>query len=272
MHHHQNTIGIRLHLFLGTNDLRQPWEVFLCNAPTEIARGPSQKVQRINNNGLIDYVDFGAKGNLFLHNIGVCNEPQPAVLATLLLNRQAIFFDTRERLEQDKLNTYRECLKRLAAAIIGGIIHFDQALISRLRNEPWCLGFIYNEDLSGAQVFRITRPVEIFLIDDPVTASYFHPLCPPAGRDLNDLYEKFGSRWLEDCVQKKYTYRGIFIVSGHLFTLNFSKGAIRSKIQSRHFLETQIWWLAGNDNSYPLYCLIAHSLENSPVPMHATSF
>ena len=192
--------------FLGSNDLKKPSEVFLKPDDSTITKTPFGRVVEIDTSGLIDYVDFGRKGNAFLRNVRVEGELSGDVLATLLLDRQATYFANGKRSENDKVTAYLECLDRLqdkANRITSS------SLRERLQNEPWCLGFKYNDDNNSQQVFRIDVPRNIYLIDDPKLAAIFRPWCSPIQPKLDTLYFKFGSRWLRDSVQTKRFVTGI---------------------------------------------------------------
>jgi hypothetical protein len=160
---------------------------------------------------LIDFVDFERDGNSFLRTIGVSEKPSASILAKLLLDRQASFFENRKRREGDKTRVYLECLKRLASDVNSPYTISDYALLERLRNEPWCLGFTYTDDNDSEKTFQIAVPREIYLIDDPTNASYFRPLSPPVSPKLEELYKMFGSRWLRDCIKTKFIFKGIII-------------------------------------------------------------
>lgn len=191
-------------------ELRKPKEVFLYDTQVSTSRTTAEDIEKVDTSGLIDYVDFGPKANNFLKNIGVKNEPDAASLAELLLNRQANFFKNKQRSKNDLIRTYLECLERLASAIEKYDNIRDEKLIKRLQSEPWCVGFVYNDDKKNQQqTYQIALPKDIYLIDDCNIASYFRPLCPPIQGKLNQLYKRFGSKWLRDCIEINYVFQGI---------------------------------------------------------------
>jgi hypothetical protein len=217
-------IDIQINL-LGSNDLKKPYEVFLKPCKFTTTRAPSEEVVEIDTSGLIDYVDFGLTGNLFLISIGVLREASGTVLATLLVDRQATFFANSKRSDSDKVRAYLECLSRLQ----DKVDHIDDlSLIERLHNEPWCLGFMYNDD-NSEQIFRIDVPTNIYLVDDPNLAAIFRPWCSPIRPKLDNLYLKFGSRWLRDSVQTESFVRGIII-----FLEKISKDSLLMYISQYH--------------------------------------
>jgi hypothetical protein len=168
----------------------------------------------LDTRGLIDYVDYGTEGNSFLLGMGVASYPSAENLATLLLERQAKYLSASKENVSDvitkKLAVYVTCLKQLSAASMVTRQFDVEPLRSRLRNEPWCLGYqtIDRADRSQERTFRIVRPCDIYLDDDHQCALDLRPLCAPDEPELTKFYERFGARWLSECVQRTLIHRG----------------------------------------------------------------
>ena len=162
--------------------------------------------------GLIDYVDFGSDGNSFLLGIGVLHHPSASVLAELLLDRQQSYFSNihSDHLQQ-KLRAYTSCLKQLSIASQTSDELQTVNLSKRLRKEAWCLGYQIVERRSHAEkqrTFRIVSPDQIYLDDDHQCAIDLRPLLPPDEPELTKLYEKFGAKWLSECVKRNLVHKG----------------------------------------------------------------
>ena len=164
---------------------------------------------QIDTSGLIDYVDFGTDANSFLLDIGVCPAPSASVLAELLLDRQASFFQNSGSQDQTKIRVYLHCLMMLATLIRKAVPTLTLALQWRLRDEPWCLACQYQPKNKNTNTYLIVNPREIYLVDDVNFANDFQPLCPPNTQpSLNTLYETFGSKWLSKCVRSELANLG----------------------------------------------------------------
>lgn len=196
-------------IFLGTTDLMKPSQVFVRqNDPTlspqlsDHGSNSRGSMNQFDTSGLIDYVDFGPDANSFLLDIGVCPAPSASMLAELLLDRQANFFQNSGSQDQTKIRVYLHCLTMLATQIDKNVPILTRPLERRLRNEPWCLGCQYRPKNTNTNTYQIVNPKEIYLVDDVNFANDFQPLCPPDNqRSLSVLYEKFGSQWLSKCVR-----------------------------------------------------------------------
>ena len=168
----------------------------------------------LDTRGLIDYVDYGSEGNSFLLGMGVASYPSAENLAALLLERQAKYLSASKENASEvitkKLAVYVTCLKQLSAASTVTRQFDVEPLRSRLRNEPWCLGYqtIDRADRSQERTFRIVRPCDIYLDDDHQCALDLRPLCAPDEPELTKFYERFGARWLSECVQRTLVHRG----------------------------------------------------------------
>ncbi|UJR22115.1 hypothetical protein I4U23_025179 [Adineta vaga] len=165
-----------------------------------------------DKSGLIDYVDYGSEGNSFLLGVGVLHQPSALVLAELLIDRQADYFANLNRNNPDdlkqKLLAYTSCLRQLA---IAANELQSVALLKRLKNEAWCLGYQTVERRSTNErqrMFKIVAPNEIYLDDDHQCAIDLRPLLPPDESELTKLYEKFGAQWLSECVKRTLVHKG----------------------------------------------------------------
>ena len=178
---------------------------------SEVPKSPA--FEDIDTSGLIDYVDFGSEANSFLSSVGVLPYPSIPVFAELLIDRQVSYFahplDNSDVLRH-KIDVYTECLKQLAGTVSWTPELSREPLASRMKNEPWCLGVQSSEDKNYANVpvSSIVRPSEIYLDDDPQCARIFNPVCPPNEPTLIKLYEKFGAKWLSNCVQRESICKG----------------------------------------------------------------
>ncbi|CAF1418983.1 unnamed protein product, partial [Adineta ricciae] len=165
-----------------------------------------------DKSGLIDYVDYGPEGNSFLLGVGVLHQPSAPVLAELLIDRQADYFanlnpSNPHDLKQ-KLLAYTSCLRQLAMAVND---LQSAALVKRLKNEAWCLGYQTVERRSNNEkqrMFKVVAPTEIYLDDDHQCAIDLRPLLPPDEPELTKLYEKFGAQWLSECVKRTLVHKG----------------------------------------------------------------
>ncbi|CAF4882959.1 unnamed protein product, partial [Rotaria sp. Silwood2] len=168
----------------------------------------------MTTHGLIDYIDYGHQANSFLLSIGVLSYPSAENLADLLIERQASFFaqmkDNTNDMISTKLRVYTNCLKQLAA--ISNITkHLNvEPLRSRLINKPWCLAYQIIERSNGnkERIFKIAKPIDIYLDDDHQSAIDLRPLCAPDEPELTKLYELFGSKWLSESVKRTLIHRG----------------------------------------------------------------
>ena len=172
------------------------------------SRSPSTE-NPINTSGLVDYVDFGPDANSFLLDIGVCQAPSASMLAELLVDRQASFFENSGSQDQMKVRVYLHCLTMLATLIRKTAPTFSSVLNKRLTEKPWCLGCQYQTTNQKENTFQIVSPGEIYLVDDVNFAIDFQPLCPPTTQAaLSALYENFGSKWLSKCVRSELANLG----------------------------------------------------------------
>ncbi|CAF1678292.1 unnamed protein product, partial [Rotaria magnacalcarata] len=185
--------------------LVKPSEVFIRTNVTS-SKTTIANVHNFVSRGLIDYVNFGVDANAFLNNMGVCNYPRPADLAELLIQRQATYFANINN-DKDLLNKkalfYMDCLRRLAYYVDGSNELDSEPLNTRLRTNAWCLGYQTVVDANGTNEKRlkIVKPNEIYLEDNSVYSMQLHPLLPP-NKELEKLYEHFGSQWLSKCVKE----------------------------------------------------------------------
>ncbi|CAF0847517.1 unnamed protein product [Adineta steineri] len=186
-----NVLPARIAAHISNDNLNNRLSLAQDNSTTAEVQLQNLNDNQIDTSGLVDYVHFGPDGNSFLRNIGVCDRPSASVLAKLLLDRQANFFANPEGLEK-KTRAYLKCLKDLESLVSKASDILDQTLIGRLRNEPWCLAFVYLGN-SSEQTFQIAAPKDIYLIDDYNIASCFRPLSPPVINNFNEFYKKFGS-------------------------------------------------------------------------------
>lgn len=186
------------------------------NKKTKIVTACPTEIDETDKTGLIDYVDFGPDGNSFLLGIGVLHHPSAAVLADLLIDRQANFFaDCNAEDLKRKLLAYTSCLKQLAVAAQTTNELQSANLVKRLKSHPWCLAYQTVERRSNGEkqrIFRIVSPNEIYLDDDHQCAIDLRPLLPPEEPELTKLYEKFGAKWLSECVKRNLVHRGDFSI------------------------------------------------------------
>ena len=182
--------------YTGRIELKKPMEVFICFNDSTVVRTST------DSDGLIDYVDFGNEGNKFLESIGVARQPSVPVLAQLLLDRQATYFGESGKDDMNmsvKCDVYISYLKLLAVDVskLNG-----EAILKRLRNEPWCLGYQYTDDTDGTNRYipGIADPGKVYLNNHDICAIKFKPFCVPNDPALRKLYVKFGSKWLSECV------------------------------------------------------------------------
>ena len=180
-----------------------------------VASTPILAMDDTDKTGLIDYVDFGPEGNSFLLGIGVAHHPSASVLAELLIDRQADYFasvKSHPHTLKDKLLAYTSCLRQLAGAANTTNELQSAALVKRLKNQAWCLGYQTVDRRSSGEKqrqFKIVPPNEIYLDDDHQCAIDLRPLLPPDEPELTKLYEKFGAMWLSECVKRTLVHKGI---------------------------------------------------------------
>ncbi|CAF4889071.1 unnamed protein product, partial [Rotaria sp. Silwood1] len=187
------------------------------------------KISQDNNNndtfddvaarGLIDYIDYGSEANSFLLSIGVLHYPSAENLADLLIERQQTYFnqnkDNNEELISAKVRFYINCLKQLSAVSNVTQQLYVEPLRSSLINKPWCLAYQALERSDGTkyQIFKIAKPSDIYLDDDHQSAIDLRPLCAPDEPELIKLYEKFGSKWISECVKRTLVHRGRYMIT-----------------------------------------------------------
>ena len=164
-------------------------------------------IDDVNRRGLIDYVDFGRNANRFLLGVGVLNGPTPSILAELLIDRQANYFSTETNDKvglENKVRVYIDYLKQLAvAAAYSNELH-TEPIKGRLITSVWCLGFenTVSENGQNDSTFKIVKPEEVYLDDSPLCAMAFRPILAPPEKTLFKLYERFGSKWLSECIER----------------------------------------------------------------------
>lgn len=109
-----------------------------------------------------------------------------------------------------KVRVYTNCLKQLSAASNVTQQRYVEPLRSRLLNKPWCLAYQTLERSDGTkhQIFKIAKPSDIYLDDDHQSAIDLRPLCAPDEPELIKLYEKFGAKWISECVKRTLVHRG----------------------------------------------------------------
>ncbi|CAF1578903.1 unnamed protein product, partial [Adineta ricciae] len=196
----------------NSNTLMKPSQVFIHSniTPEQTDAG---RIADMDTSGLIDYVDFGTDANAFLLNIGVASHPKPAILAKLMIDRQANYFADaagNHDMLNKKVDVYISCLKILALAAACSKDLQQEPLYTRLRTSAWCLGFRMTERANGTsiQIFKIVRPDEVYLDDNHIYSEKFRPLLSPCEGELSKLYPRFGSRWLSECVKQTKTSIG----------------------------------------------------------------
>lgn len=199
--------------FVERNTFVKPWQVFI---RSDTSAG-TNFVEGMDTSGLIDFVDYGPNANLFLSNVYVFPYPSPETLARLLLDRQAKYFSDSKNANNDvlanKLRVYTACLEQLAAfSTYTNQLNVDP-LKTRLRNEPWCLGYQVIAAKNGTEqnTFKIVKPNEIYLNDDQQFVIDLKPLCAPDVSNLNRFYAQYGSKWLSESVQRTLVHRGIYL-------------------------------------------------------------
>ncbi|CAF2972551.1 unnamed protein product [Rotaria sp. Silwood2] len=202
----------------GTSTFMKPSEVFIRSNVQKLAIESSQNFEtqtldNINTSGLIDFVDFGLKGNSFLLSVGVLHDPTSSIVAELLINRQAKYFANfteDNKILKGKIHIYIQYLKQLAVAASCTSELHQEPLQTRLKNEPWCLGFrlIELSENDTQEKPEIVRPMEIYLDDDHQCAVNYKPLCSPDDPALLKLYKTFGAKWLSDCVHRQLVHTG----------------------------------------------------------------
>ncbi|CAF1040266.1 unnamed protein product [Rotaria sordida] len=202
---------------LENNIYVKPSQVFIRSKNSTI-----DKISQDNNNtlddvaahGLIDYIDYGSEANSFLLSIGVLYYPSAENLADLLIERQQTYFnqnkDNNEELISAKVRFYTNCLKQLSAVSNVTQQLYIEPLRSRLINKPWCLAYqgLERSDGTKYQIFKIAKPSDIYLDDDHQCAIDLRPLCAPDEPELIKFYEKFGSKWISECVKRTLVHRG----------------------------------------------------------------
>ncbi|CAF4854390.1 unnamed protein product [Rotaria sp. Silwood1] len=202
----------------------KPSQVFIRSKSSTI-----NKISQDNNNndtfddvaarGLIDYIDYGSEANSFLLSIGVLHYPSAENLADLLIERQQTYFnqnkDNNEELISAKVRFYINCLKQLSAVSNVTQQLYVEPLRSSLINKPWCLAYQALERSDGTkyQIFKIAKPSDIYLDDDHQSAIDLRPLCAPDEPELIKLYEKFGSKWISECVKRTLVHRGRHMIT-----------------------------------------------------------
>ncbi|CAF4300671.1 unnamed protein product [Rotaria sp. Silwood2] len=207
----------------GSNIYLKPSQVFIRSKNSFTNETSSNNDLNITDDmtthGLIDYIDYGHQANSFLLSIGVLSYPSAENLADLLIERQASFFaqmkDNTNDMISTKLRVYTNCLKQLAA-ISNSTKHLNvEPLRSRLINKPWCLAYQIIERSEGnrERIFKIAKPIDIYLDDDHQSAIDLRPLCAPDEPELTKLYELFGSKWLSESVKRTLIHRGKFFVT-----------------------------------------------------------
>lgn len=190
--------------------LVKPTEVFIRSTVTSV---DNSEDEHIDTRGLIDFVDFGSRANSFLLGIGVRSFPTATVLATLLMDRQEAYFrDLMNNINESakKQKTYLYCLKQLAMSDSLSHELMLKPINTRLRSEPWCLGYRMKTKSNGEteSICKIVAPREVYLDDDHSLALDISPLCSPEESLLIDLYKRFGSRWLSECAQRVMIHTG----------------------------------------------------------------
>ncbi|CAF1131373.1 unnamed protein product [Adineta steineri] len=200
--HLSNIAFIPLH---GVSTLMKPSQIFIQHATSSAST-------ELDMSGLIDYVDYGSEGNSFLLTIGVRHFPPIPKLVEILLERQANYFSNlkdNETILKQKINTYINCLKRIARVSAEIPEFHNEPLERRLKTEPWCLGFqrIDSNESKTMYFYRIVKPTEIYLNDDPQCELHHRPICSNEP-ELNKLYKQFGAKWLSECVTRELVPTG----------------------------------------------------------------
>jgi hypothetical protein len=190
--------------------LVKPTEVFI-RSTTPVTSVDTAEEEHIDTRGLID---FGSQANSFLLGIGVRSFPSATVLAQLLVDRQAAYFtDSTNNISElgRKQQTYLYCLKQLATSVSFSHELMLEPIQTRLRGEPWCLGYqmVKIDNGETERICKIVTPQEVYLDDDHSLALDVNPLCSPEEPLLTDLYKRFGSRWLSECAQRVMIHTGV---------------------------------------------------------------
>ena len=192
---------------LDHGPLMKPTEVFIRSSSSTVNQSEDEE---IDTSGLIDFVHFGPRANSFLLGIGVQHFPSATVLAQLLLERQETYFrgavDNADE-SAKKQKTYLYCLKQLAMSHSLSHELMNEPMKTRLKNEPWCLGY-QMIDGKTERICKISTPRKVYLDDDHSLAVDLEPLCSPDEPLLTDFYHKFGSSWLSDCAKRVIDHTG----------------------------------------------------------------
>ena len=179
--------------------------------PTEVFIRSEES--KIDTEGLIDFVDFGADANTFLRSLGVLSFPTTPILAKLLLDRQERYLadtDADQRGMAQKLNVYLQCLKQLATLHSAHNDLIGHAICERLEKERWCLGYqtVRQENGQEERIGQIVRPSDVYLDDDHSLVTDLQPLCAPDEQLVTELYHALGSRWLSESAQRLNFHTG----------------------------------------------------------------
>ncbi|CAF4189071.1 unnamed protein product, partial [Didymodactylos carnosus] len=102
-----------------------------------------------------------------------------------------------------------DCLKELADAINDSNQFQWEPVYTQLKTKAWCLGFQTIVHKNGvSEMFKIVKPSEIYLDDNPVYSKICQPLLPPLDPTLPKLYKRFGAQWLSNCIVEKKKWTG----------------------------------------------------------------
>jgi hypothetical protein len=170
----------------------------------------TEEVRKLTLVDLIDFVDFGIQANAFLRShLGCQNWPSPNMLVEKMLTKNAMY------LSKHPAQRYLELLRWLYPRYH----QISTSIREQLTSRPWLLAVrplgkqVAPPGTSAAAPvpelkipLKILPANQIFLVDSTHLDRLLQPYIAPA--DLQKFYQKFGSRYLNECVRPQLEPKG----------------------------------------------------------------
>jgi len=150
--------------------------------------------------GLLYYIDYETKANLFLGLCGVKTKPNAQDICDSLIQNHIRYFNSisiHNGCEIENAKPYITILEY----IFNNISDISGESIIKLKQESIFVSYINTID-NNKEVL-LTTIDKIFLIDDCYFGEYFNPPSCPYIKNLEQFYEYLGSRWISSVVMEK---------------------------------------------------------------------
>lgn len=149
---------------------------------------------------IFEYVDFGTTANSFLRASGVKSHPSIHEITQHLISSPS---NTLLTLGSTK---YLSLLLQIASQVPN--LQNNPSLFNQMKSSRFLIATNNHSEQKDSLNYVLSKPSEVYLIDDTVLGQLFKPLGAPADELLEQFYYQLGARWISACVKENFTYSG----------------------------------------------------------------